>query len=363
MIVAFRVDASREIGGGHVMRCLALADALTAAGARCLFLCRAHIGDMIGAIEARGFAVARLPAPTAPYRGGPDDPPHASWAGASWRVDADDCTAALAGLDLDGAALDWLVVDHYALDARWSEAMRAAARRVMVIDDLDDRPIDADLLLDQSRLPALGPRRHLATRTLIGPRYALLRPAFRERRAVSLARRRRPATRPRLLISTGLLDIGGGALFAAEALAEAGVAIDVAVGAHATSAGALGALCERAPGLTLHLDAGNMAELMAEADLAIGAAGATTWERLCLGLPALLFVLADNQRPIAEGLAAEGLATVIGAPGDLGAKALCDAVTRKLADPEALRAEAETIARVCDGLGAERATSEILERR
>ncbi|MEL6317051.1 MAG: UDP-2,4-diacetamido-2,4,6-trideoxy-beta-L-altropyranose hydrolase [Pseudomonadota bacterium] len=355
-LIAFRADASPRIGGGHVMRCLTLADELRAGGARTLFLCRPGPGDLVDAIAARGHEVRPL-APADPgVAPEPGDPPHAAWGGAPWRRDAEETAAAIGAA---GAA--WLVVDHYAFDARHAAAARAAARRIMAIDDLDDRPLGADLLLDQSRLPRMGPRRHEAPRALIGPRHALLRPDFADWRGAALARRATPDAPPRILISTGLMDVGGAAAAAAAALAELDVALEIAVGAAAPSAAALERLAADAPNIALRLDARNMAELMARADLAVGAVGASTWERFCLGLPSVVFILADNQRAIAEALQADGLARVLGRPEACGPEPLRRAVGALLADPAALAEQSRRGAALCDGAGAARAAAAMRE--
>ena len=142
--VAFRADASVEIGSGHVMRCLTLARALRERGAECRFITRELPGNLIGRIEAEGYELAPLPppAPGEPPPKGP--PPFAHWAGVAHTQDAAETRAAME----PGA--DWLVMDHYALDARWQRAVARPGMRLMVIDDLADRPHDCDLLLDQT---------------------------------------------------------------------------------------------------------------------------------------------------------------------------------------------------------------------
>ena len=183
MEIAFRADASLEIGTGHVMRCLTLARSLRETGVACQFITRSLPGHMGDRIADEGFDLTLLPAPRGPAPDGP--PAHARWAGVDWEQDAAETRAVL------GAAPDWLVIDHYAFDARWQRATCPAGTKLMVIDDLADRPHVCDLLLDQN----LGhdPRNYDGlvpddcTR-LIGPSYALLRPEFAEARGEALAR-------------------------------------------------------------------------------------------------------------------------------------------------------------------------------
>lgn len=301
--IAFRADASVEIGTGHVMRCLALADALAREGAEFHFLCRPQPGDLNGLIRARGDSLHDLAPPQPGWRAS-GGPAHAGWLGMDWQGDAAEVAPLLAGL-----RPDWLVVDHYALDAAWEAAMRPYVGRLMVIDDLADRPHACDLLLDQNLgrreadyaalLPAGAP-------VLAGPRYALLRPEFAALRAESLARRRQPRL-GRLLVTMGGIDRDNVTERVLDALDGCALPPDleitVVMGPHAPWREQVEARAARMRNAT-HVRVGvdDMARLMTDSDLAIGAAGSTSWERCALGLPSILLVLAENQRSIAESL-------------------------------------------------------------
>lgn len=323
MKVVFRTDASLQIGTGHVMRCLTLADALKAErDADTLFLCRDHAGHLADVIRQRGHRVALLPAAhpqnvTSVSPSAYSEPTHASWLGTDWETDARQT-----GYGLDHEALvNWLVVDHYALDARWERAMRARCRRLMVIDDLADRFHDCDLLLDQN----LG--RHTddyaelvpsGCKVLVGTAYALLRPEFARLRAASLVRRK-TARLQHLLISMGGVDkdnTTGAVLLALQpADLPSDCHITVVIGAHAPHLTAVKALSAQMLWRTeVLVNVQDMASLMADSDLAIGAAGTTSWERCCLGLPAVLLILAENQWLGANALESAGAALLLGKP-------------------------------------------------
>ncbi|WP_323019469.1 UDP-2,4-diacetamido-2,4,6-trideoxy-beta-L-altropyranose hydrolase [Pararhodobacter sp.] len=311
--IIFRADASVRIGTGHVMRCLTLADALRERGAETLFLCRPLEGDLRRQIAARGHSVLALPT-LAPGAGSASGSTPADWLGTDQAGDAGDCLAVLAG----APAADWLVVDHYALGQEWERRLRPVCGRIMAIDDLADRVHDCDLLLD----PGLG---RVATDydgllpdgavALLGPEYALLRPEFAAHRAASLARRAKPELR-RVLVTLGGADIDNVTCRVLDALAASQlpdeVSITVVMG---PSAPWLEAVRARAADMRFPVEVlvgvGNMAELMTESDLAIGAAGSTAWERCCLGLPTIQMVLADNQSGIARGLEASGMARTV----------------------------------------------------
>lgn len=348
--VIFRADASLTMGAGHVMRCLTLADGLKARGAECVFICREHPGNLLDMIRARGFAAHALP------MGGEGDsvegsPAHAAWLGATREADAEQCRALI-----DGRAIDWLVVDHYALDARWEQLVRPACRRLMAIDDLADRQHDCDLLLDQN----LGRRPEEYAdlvpghcRVLAGPTHALLRPEFAKLREYSLARRAEPRLE-RLLISLGGVDkdnVTGQVLEALKACAlPNNLRITVVMGPRAPWVEEVRNMAVGMPWKTeVLVGVDDMARLMADSDLAIGAAGGTTWERACLGLPCLLLVLADNQRPGADALSGTGGVFPL-ERGPALAGELRLALERFL-DPLRLRDMGTAISRVADGLG------------
>lgn len=363
--VVFRVDASRFIGSGHVMRCLTLASALRMKGADCTFICRPHNGHLIEEIENCGFPVRRLVSVaevdqrTSKGRSLSD---HSVWLGSSWETDAMHTIDAM-----KGETVEWLVVDHYSLDRRWEQRLRERCRRIMAIDDLADRAHDCDLLLDQN----LGRDFHdydelvpeHCTR-LIGPRYALLRPEFAALRDASLQRRRQPRLR-RLLITMGGVDQANATGAVLSALAQSSLPSDcfitVVMGAQSPWVEEVRRVAGALPWKTeVLVNVANMAELMAGADLAIGAAGSTAWERCCLGLPSVVVVLAENQRSIAEALRAACAAVVV-TDQPYGPR-VSEALAQLLHDPRRFAAMSRTAADLVDGGGAARVTDQLLGR-
>lgn len=308
MQVAFRVDASLQIGTGHVMRCLALADALRLHGAKSTFICREHEGNLIKQIKQRGHAVINLPIDSRKNEINEQDKlAHAAWLGGPWTHDAEQTREAIRG-----NTFDWLVVDHYALDIRWEQALFLHYKKLMVIDDLADREHCCDLLLDQNLGRFAKDYEGLVLQnviTLIGPRYALLRPEFAQWRAYSL-RRREYGQLQNILITMGGVDIDNVTGQVLTALAKSDlpqtIRITVVMGPHAPW---LNRVKEQAARMmratTVLVGVSNMAQLMADSDLCIGAAGSTSWERCCLGLPSVMLVLAPNQ--LAGALALKNL--------------------------------------------------------
>ena len=328
--VAFRADASRIIGNGHVMRCLTLAEAMRARGAAALFVCREHDGHLCDLITARGFAVHRL-ALRPPVAAHQEGPAHVAWLGGSWQDDAEGTRTALKMWD---RIPDWLVVDHYALDDRWEGLLRPMASRLMAIDDLADRRHDCDLLLDQNLVaqmdtryvPQLPPR----CVALLGPGYALLQSKFAE---LHPSTRARTGPIKRLLISFGGADrnnLTARSLRAFLSLGRTDIDVDVVMPARLDVADAIRHLAAGHPHIHLHEPLPTLAALTAAADLAIGAAGASSWERLCLGVPALVVTLAENQMPIAKELDRRGLVKWLGEQTEVSEEVLANALRHEV---------------------------------
>jgi UDP-2,4-diacetamido-2,4,6-trideoxy-beta-L-altropyranose hydrolase len=354
MHVIFRADASQAIGSGHVTRCATLAGALREAGATVRFLCRDLPGHYAGWLRQLGYEVVLLPAPREPLPAAVEQ--YARWLGVSVAEDAAQSLAALG--DAGG---DWLVVDHYALDATWERELGQRVPRVLVIDDLADRAHDCALLLDQNyhaagaaRYARLAPDAEL----LLGPQFALLRPDFAACRAVL---RPRSGEVGKLLVFFGGSDAADVSSTVLRALAATGrreLAVDVVAGQANSHLEALGALCVRI-GARLHTQVDDMAARMAAADLAFGAAGVATWERAALGLPTLAVSVADNQREIARYADALGLLRWLGDAADVSEAAWAAAIDWACSEPGALHRQSVAGMETVDGRGARRVVERI----
>lgn len=355
MIIVFRTDASTRIGGGHLMRCLTLAEALTASGAECHFLCRAQPGNLIALVRQRGFAVTTLGssmdtaafAPAAGVR-------HAEWLECDWRFDAQQSEKFVSKMNPH-----WLVVDHYALDHLWERALKPHCQKMMVIDDLADRAHVCDLLLDQNLGRDAQDYMNLvpaACKVLAGARYALLRPEYATARARSLERRK-VAQLKQLLISMGSVDVPNATGAVLDALRECAFSRDfrivVVMGKAAPWLAQVSAQARNMPWPTdVVVNTSEMANIMSASDLAIGAAGGTAWERCCLGLPALIVILAENQARGAHALHAAGAGRLIGAVDDISTE-LPLAVAALLSSTELIDT-ARRSSMITDGGGVER---------
>lgn len=360
MKVVFRTDASLDIGIGHVMRCLTLAEAMRTQGENCHFICREHPGHLLDNIRNRGFAVSAL------HKCKPDAHPldetgeplaHANWLGCDWGADARQTGEILSTLKPD-----WLVVDHYALDSRWESALRAHYGRLLVIDDLADRPHACDLLLDQNLGRAAADYVNLVPEhctVLAGPRFALLRPEFAALREYSLQRRRLAAL-SHLLITMGGVDQQNATGQVLEALKSCPLPADckvtVVMGSKAPWLAQVREIAATMPWPTeVRVDIADMAQVMADSDLAIGAAGSTSWERCCLGVPTLLVPIAENQKSGALALSASG--AVISFQGMREVESRLVEELTLLESGQRLKLMVDAAASICDGRGCDRMVS------
>jgi UDP-2,4-diacetamido-2,4,6-trideoxy-beta-L-altropyranose hydrolase len=266
-----------------------------------------------------------------------------------------------------GLKADLLVVDHYGLDAPYEEIWRPWVDRIMVIDDLANRPHDCDILLDQTfgRSPdAYSSLVPAHARLLLGSDYALLRTAFVEKRPAALAARdARRGRIEKVLVSFGTMDPDNVTALALEALRPfaTGLDVDVVLGSRAPHLADVRARVEALPHARLRTEVTDMADLMCAADLAIGAGGTTSWERCCLGLPAIVVRIADNQKTIVANLAKAGAIVDAGDGRGLTVAKLGEHVARLLADAEAVRAMSQVARHICDGGGVKRTVAALEE--
>lgn len=326
-LAVFVCSASLTVGGGHIMRCMTLASRLSSSGWGCVLAVNPEAIQVVPKLKESGFELVVLPEIA--------------------------CTEDLAGRFSKGAEL--LVVDHYGLDAVFELSCRTWAKTIMVVDDLADRPHECDLLLDTTPgRTALSYKALVAEgcRFLFGPEYALLRDRFAMLRPLALARRNQ-AKVERILVSFGLTDPAGVTARAVKGIIQSGssAGVHVVLSPEAPDYALVARLAQDNDKVRVFEHVDDMAELMAHADLALGAAGTTSWERCCLGLPTVLMALADNQELNAKELEAAGAALDLGPAGRVEAADVARAVAHIAGDDAALRAMSQAGADLCDGLG------------
>jgi len=328
-MLLIRADADTRMGTGHVMRCLALAQAWQDAGGRVTFLSAALPPGLEARLGAEGMRVVTL----------------AADAGQTAR------TAQELGAD-------WVVLDGYQFDTGYQKALKDAGARLLVLDDNGEAgTYHADLVLNQnvharaewyeSRAPH--------TRLLLGTRYALLRREFRVWRD---SPRETPEVVRRILVTLGGSDPDNVTLKVLDALAlirREGLEATVVIGGGNPHRAGLEDAAARMPfPVRVVVNAADMPELMAWADVAVSAGGSTVWELAFLGVPSLLLVTAENQLGVAEGMRVRGATHSLGWAGEQTALSLASSLTALLDDP-ARRSKMSRQARaLVDGRGAER---------
>ncbi|SYZ74700.1 Pseudaminic acid biosynthesis-associated protein PseG [Candidatus Zixiibacteriota bacterium] len=354
MKVIIRTDSSELIGTGHLTRCLTLAEKLRADGAEVSFICRDLPGNMKTLVSKKGYKLHLLPQEKNSLSAGG----YASWLGVRWYADADDTAQILATENPD-----LLVVDHYALDARWEERMRPYAGHIMVIDDLANRHHDCDIFLDQNYHDNPAGRYEMllpdGCAALYGPQYALLRQEF------AVARKNMVSNNDnvqRIFVFFGGIDPNNETMKALGAIGNLQIkdmVIDIVIGSANRNKDKIGEMVPSIAGATLHCQIDNMAELMAKADIAIGAGGTTTWERCCLGLPSVIIAVAENQIPIAESCHTAGVGIYLGRAEEVSSERIGEAFRSLIEQPSLLSEMKRKAREMCDGLGTDRVSRAI----
>ena len=364
MNIVIRTDASNEIGTGHVMRCLTLADMLATQGASVRFICRAFKGNLAALIQKRGFKVSLLPKVDSTSELVDTLAEYAHWLGVSQVTDAEQTMEAIAE---SGQTIDWLVVDHYAIDIEWENKLRSAVGQIMVIDDLADRRHDCDLLLDQNLYTSAANRYSSLVpdycQVIIGPQHALLRPEFIRAKANL---RQRDGHIRRILIQFGGVDASNETIKALNAVASLNrpdILVDVVVGSSNMHRDAIEKRCREVLQTTLHYQTKHVAKLMAAADLAIGAGGTTTWERCCMGVPSIIVAVAENQIAIGRHCDEHGVGIYLGTSETVTVELIAKTVKKFISGPLMVRQMSKRATLLVDGFGAGRVTDILFQMR
>jgi len=356
--VVFRVDASLAIGSGHVMRCLSLAGELKRRGADVKFVSREFPGNMCTFVEEKGYRLYRLPYQEGQFGQDEARPAYIAQSGEDWGQDAEETVSCLGAGSED---VDWLIVDHYALDSRWESALRSNAGKVMVIDDLANRSHDCNVLFDQN-LHSEPKARYLrlvgsGCVFLLGPEYALLRPEFIVERRTCV---RRSGHIRRIFVFFGGSDISNETIKTIEAIEMidiTGIEVDIVAGVSNIHKETIRKRCEFIENMHFHCPAEDIAELMANADIAIAAGGSTTWERCCVGLPALTISVADHQEVISKGVEKAGASIHLGMADAMSTNQIADAIKQLMHSPKTLMRMEASAKAIVDGLGTKRVAS------
>ncbi|CAN5832670.1 N/A [soil metagenome] len=352
------------------MRCLTLANQFKILGANVHFVCR-YLPDYFASLILKsGHAILRLAlvdefSLKEERSLETDEPIHTDWLGVSWQFDAEETSRVLSSIK----NLTWLVVDHYALDARWESALKSTANQILVIDDLADRKHDCDLILDQNFYLDQNSRYigKIGNKTikLFGPQYALLRPEFLQVNDVAVKRKRLSASPNRINICFGGVDATGETLKALNALDKTffykKMLVDIVVGPGNLQLNEIKDWVIERPYLKLHVAPDQLAQLMSEADVAIGAAGSMSWERACLGLPSIAIAIAKNQERLAMDAGSVGMHLFLGSSETVDSASLIDAFKLLISNTYLRQSFVRNSKKMTDGKGAIRVARRIVK--
>ena len=335
MKVIFRVDASLEMGIGHVMRCLTLANELKQQNHEIVFICRELTGNLILLIK---YPVLVLPK----NDNFQSDGLYLNWLGVTQEQDAEQTIKVIP------KNIDLLIVDSYALDEIWHKQLKPYTKKIMVIDDLADRQFDCNVLLNQNLGTQIEDYKDKVLNNcelLLGCDYALLRPEFPNLREKALIKRKNTKVIKNILISMGGSDITNKTYDILQEVSD-DLNIVVILGGISPHNKIIKNYAKSKKNVKVVVDADNISSLMFDADLAIGAGGSTSWERCCLGLPTLLYVLAENQRKIAGNLEQLGAVKIVD-----NLKVNLQNILNNFSFWQIMSEKAQT---VCDGIGVKR---------
>lgn len=333
-----RADASTQIGFGHVMRCCTLATSLAERNHTIKFLCEELPGNLINHIENLGFTVVHLKVQNSKNK----------------NYDEHQLLSVI-----QGEKPDWMIIDHYQVDAKMESSYRdAGASKIMVIDDLANRSHNAELLLDQNLIENYSSRYQSFVPpgciTLLGPDYTLIRPEFLKYRQPSLERRTNSE------MTNVLIFMGGGDVYketttAIEAVYSSNIQwsrLNVVLSESCSNQDDIVKLIQQKEYAALHIQTNYMAQLMFEADIAITGGGSVSWEKCLLGLPSLVYIMSADQEPLARALQKENAQINLDQKEKLS-KNNCINLLENM-NRDQLLSLSGSAAKICDGLGAKR---------
>ena len=341
--IAIRVDASSQIGSGHAFRCLALADALSRRGVKPIFICGEIPKEYDSLIQKRGYQLYIF-----------------SLSKSDWQEDAAATEEILKGQGI----VDWLIVDNYSLDSRWERQMRPRGRRIMVVDDLANRPHDCDLIVDQNFGTEAANYKELVPRNchgLFGPKFALLRKEFADERRESSTASVPDGEVVHVFFGTADLTNYTGRFSRLLANHFLKLKLEVVTGNFFRDSEELVLLGKTFNSrVNWHNNLDNMIPIMRRCSIAFGAPGITTWERACMGLPAAYLAVNKNQKRKLTRLEKMGLCAYLGAAEDISDEDFVGKFSGFIADEKKRMDMRKLSLSLVDGLGADRVASFLL---
>ena len=351
MLAAIRVDGNVEIGIGHVIRCLTLAERLMEYDIECVFYVRNISASLYWRISKK-FQIISLFGFDESFSAVDE---YASWLGTGERYDALEFLEKTSAMDFK-----FVIVDHYGVSAEWETIVSAKYQHLVVLDDLANRKHNCSIVIDQSigfkgdEYSALVPNNCV---TLLGPKFALLSKNFEFNVCSSLKKYR-------MLINFGGADKDNYTLHVAQLLERSSLPsvqkMKIVVGKDFPHFKQLLNFSEQSRfDITLIKDPKNMAREISECNFSIGAAGVSLLERSSLGVPSILYIIANNQRRICEEYRRKNLGFLIEKSGNYEIRKMTAAIS-ELCDISKLRQKSDANLKLVDSFGAIRVIIKLL---
>jgi UDP-2,4-diacetamido-2,4,6-trideoxy-beta-L-altropyranose hydrolase len=338
------------------MRCLTLAYKLRDKGVEVLFICKKFQGNSISFIRNKGFTVLTIPCSE-------NNSSKPRELGGTQELDAKLSIDLL--YKIGYKIVDWVIVDHYELDIKWHEILRIATKKILIIDDLANRQYDCDAILDQTLGRSESEYQRLVPKEcqiLTGTKYTLLRDEFSvgKDKIFQLRKCKEDSEIKKLLIMMGGTDPNN---FTGKILNEMCMSgtfshISIVLAANAPHLEAVKELCSRNKNIDLIVDSESVSKILLDSDVCIGAAGTSAWERCSLGLPSILFVLADNQKKIANELEMSGAAITF---SHLRCTKDIKIELDKIVEKDRYQTMVNNCLNICDGQGVSRIFNKVFE--
>jgi UDP-2,4-diacetamido-2,4,6-trideoxy-beta-L-altropyranose hydrolase len=362
MKIIFRTDASLYIGNGHLVRCLNLARSLKKLNAECIFICRDFKNKLFENIRKENFKLILLPIVDSEINKKIKIKNESSYFDRhklNWQHDAEETIEAL-----DREQIDLLIIDHYEIDTKWEKKLRQYSKKIMVIDDLNNRNHDCDFFLNQN----LGSSEILYQELLPskckqfhGPKFALLNPIYSLSKLKLINRLGK--------INRTLIYFGGSndsiklteitiEIFSDPELIN--IKLDIVINSDIDGLFDIEKIASKRGLIEIHHDLPNLAKLMLNADLAIGAGGSTTWERCAMGLPSIIVVSAENQKLSSDNMSSLGAAYVFYPNKNLKTQ-IKNSIIKLQKNINIYKNMSNQALSICDGNGAERISEIILK--
>ncbi len=342
--IFIRTDSGVDIGIGHMMRCLSLAETLIKNDFEIHFISKKLNEKIHDLIVKKGYKIHTISENTD-----------------TQNILEDDAIETKKIIMSYNDLSSWLLVDHRNLDIQWEKILRKYVQKIIVIDDLANKKHDCDILIDQNLYEKINERyQNLVPKDckkLLGPKYALLRSEFSDIRKKSIKSRIKLEN---ILISFGGTDPSNEThkvLEALKILNLENIQIDVVTTSLNPFKDDIRQLCSSMTNANFHCDVDKIGVLMKTSDLAIGAGGSTTWERCCLGLPSLVSVISDDQLECTEIMDKNGYVIYLGLAENLTVNDYIEKI--KNFNIEHLQKISELNLTLVDGQGCQRILNEM----